>query len=71
MNCINQDNFKSFYIHYLLSKYKFSIIELNSAETLQYIYSKTLMQKTLNFLNIYSFIVDFFYLELNNFCLGK
>ena len=29
MNCINQDNFKSFYIHYLLSKYKFSIIELN------------------------------------------
>ena len=34
MNCINQDNLKSFYIHYLLSKYKLSIVEVNSAETL-------------------------------------
>ena len=60
MNCINQDNLKSFYIHYLLSKYKLSIVEVNSAETLLYIYSKTLKQKIVNFLEYLIFHPRFF-----------
>ena len=71
MNCINQDNFKSFYIHYLLSKYKFSIIEANSGETLQYIYSKTLIQKTVNFFKYLIFHPRFFLFRSKQFIFRK
>tara|TARA_Y100000816_G_scaffold54571_1_gene35264 strand:+ start:5549 stop:6745 length:1197 start_codon:yes stop_codon:yes gene_type:complete len=69
LNCINLDNLKSFYIHYLLSKYKFTIIEANSAGTLQYIYSKTLKQKIVNFLKYLVFHHRFFLLRTKQFML--
>ena len=43
------DSFKSFYIHYLLSKYKINIIEMNSAEVYEYKASKSLNDKLKTF----------------------
>ena len=71
MNCINLDNFKSFYIHYLLSKYKFTIIEENPAETLEYVYSKTLKQKIMNFFKYLIFHHRFFLFRTKQFMFRK
>ena len=71
MNCINLENFKSFYIYYLLSKYKLSIIEMNSAETLQCIFSKTLRQKIINFFKYLIFHHKFFLFRTKQFIFKK
>ena len=39
------DSFKSFYIHYLLSKFKINIIEMNSAEVYEYTANKSINAK--------------------------
>lgn len=71
MNFITLDSFKSFYIYYLLSKYKFRIIEVNSAETLEIIYSKTLKKKIMNFFKYLIFHHIFFSLRVKQFIFKK
>jgi len=55
LNCIDLYNLKSFLIFYYLSKYKFEIIEQNSAEVYEYIRSRTVCLKVLSFINFFFF----------------
>lgn len=71
MNCISPYNFKSFYIMYLLSKYKFSIIEEISGKTLQLRYTKTLKQKIINFFKYLIFHPRFFLYRTKQFIFIK
>ncbi len=71
INLISSNSFQSFYIHYLLFKYKIKIIKLNSPEVYAPAQKKNLYLRLLSFTKILFLNFPRFWLITNNFVYNR